>query len=325
MKISIVGTGKIVHEVMHMLADELPDKITVTGIYARPQSEENAKILAKETGSKAIVYTGYDQMLEEAEADFVYIANANHVHFQYAMQAMKAGHNVIVEKPITTSRVEMDMLLDMALQKGVYCLPAYSLLYMPLYRQLAQILPQLGTIRMVNGCYAQYSSRYDRYLKGEMTPTFDTGCAGGSLMDLNVYNLCFTIGLFGPPRSAYYMPNKGYNGVDTSGTMLLHYPTFVASLSAAKDSDGHSFACIQGEKGYIEIPGSVSILKEFTVHLKHQEPVTYKADEKHRLNYEFQEFHALMEDEGNCHIRLLYLNSVVQEIARAIDHMEPLI
>jgi putative ABC transport system permease protein len=101
-------------------------------------------------------------MLQEAEADYVYVANANHVHHEYALKAMQSGHNVLVEKPITVTRVEMEELIDCAIQHCVYCLPAFSLLYNPLYRQLQQVVQELGTPRMVMGHYAQRSSRYDR-------------------------------------------------------------------------------------------------------------------------------------------------------------------
>ncbi len=320
MKISIAGTGKIVEEVLKMLQHEFAGRIEVTGIFSREKSVEHAIDLCQAYAPTGFVYTDYARMLQEAEADFVYIANANHVHYQYALQAIEAGHNVIIEKPIAVDRVETDALFDAAVQRCVYCLPAFSLLYMPLFRQLTDLLPQLGTIRMVNGCYSQYSSRYDRYLNGEITPVFDPEQAGGCLRDLNIYNLCFTIGLFGPPRTIQYARNLGWNGIDISGTLLMQYPTAVVSMGAAKDSDGLSFACIQGEKGYIEIKGSVSVLQEFTLHLRGQEPQTFKADpSRHRLSYEFEEFWRLIEDRPNCNIIIPYVTRVAQEIAIALE------
>ena len=176
---------------------------------------------------------------------------------------------------------------------------------------------------MVNGCYSQYSSRYDRYLKGEITPVFDPEQSGGCLRDLNIYNLCFTIGLFGPPRTIRYARNLGWNGIDTSGTLLMQYPTSVVSMGAAKDSDGLSFACIQGEKGYIEIKGSVSVLQEFTLYLRGEEPKTFKADTlRHRLSYEFEEFWRLLEDRSNCNIVIPFVTRVAQEIAIALERMK---
>ncbi|MBO7119077.1 MAG: Gfo/Idh/MocA family oxidoreductase [Bacteroidaceae bacterium] len=322
MKISIAGTGKIAEEVLQMLHDEFAGEIEVTGIFAREKSVEHAIDLCKAYAQTGYVYTDYQRMLQEAEADFVYVANANHVHYEYAMQAMMAGKNVIVEKPIAVDRVQTEELIDTAIQRCVYCLPAYSLLYMPLFRQLQGFLPKLGTIRMVHCNFAQRSSRYDRYLNGELTPVFDPAMAGGTLADLNVYNLCFTIALLGPPRTIRYECNRGYNGIDTSGTLLCHYPTSLAVLSASKDSDGLSYGCIQGEEGYIEVHGSVSILDSFTVHLRGQEPVTYQSEKgRHRLSYEFREFLSLMENRQECHIIIPYLTRIMQEIAIAQERM----
>ena len=322
MKISIAGTGKIAEEVMRMLHDEFVGEIEVTGIFAREQSVEHAIDLCQAYAPTGYVYTDYQRMLQEAEADFVYIANANHVHHEYAMQAMMAGKNVIVEKPIAVDRVQTEELIDTAIQRCVYCLPAFSLLYMPMFRKLQEFIPKLGTIRMVHCNYAQRSSRYDRYLKGELTPVFDPAMAGGTLADLNVYNLCFAIALFGPPRTVRYECNRGYNGIDTSGTLLCHYPTSLAVLSASKDSDGISYGCIQGEEGYIEVQGSVSTLDSFTVHLKGQEPITFKNEEgHHRLSYEFREFLNLIENRQECHIVIPYLTRIMQEIAIAQERM----
>ena len=103
----------------------------------------------------------------------------------------------------------------------------------------------------------------------------------------------------------------------------MQYPTSVVSMGAAKDSDGLSFACIQGEKGYIEVKGSVSVLQEFTLHLRGQEPQTFKADTtRHRLSYEFEEFLNLIEDRENCHIVIPYVCRVAQEIAIALERMK---
>ena len=320
MKLSIVGTGKIVEEVLQMLHRDFHGKIEVTGIFAREQSVEHAIDLCMAYAPTGFVFTNYDRMLAEAEADFVYIANANHVHYEYAIRALRSGRHIIVEKPIAKNRAETETIMDTALMMGKYCLPAFSLLYMPLFRKLVELLPSLGTIRMINCNFAQYSSRYDRYLQGIITPVFDPEMAGGCARDLNIYNLCLCIALFGPPFAAYHHMNLGYNGIDTSDTLVLRYRDALATLTASKDSDGLNYGCIQGEKGWIEIKGTVSIMEQMTLHLRGQEPVVYRADEnKHRLFYEFDEFCKLLEDEPNCNINAYYLSRVALEIAACME------
>ena len=320
MKLSIVGTGKIVGEVLQMLHRDFQREVTVTGIYARQQSVEHAIDLCMAYAPTGFVYTDYAQMLSEAEADFVYIANANHVHYPYALQAIQTGHSVIVEKPLTVTREETEALYDAAMLHGVLCLPAFSLLYMPLFEALTKAVGQLGTVHLVECNYSQYSSRYDRYLQGDVAPAFDPACAGGSLMDINIYNLCFTIALFGPPRTVQFTRNLGYNGVDTSGTVTLQYPTFVASLTGAKDCDGPSHGIIQGEKGYIQVDGPVSTMRQFTLCLRGEEPQVFKAPEgPHRLSYEFQAFQTLADNHAASRLNIPYLSRTALEIAIAVE------
>ena len=320
MKLSIVGTGKIVGEVLRMLHSDFPDTITVTGIFAREQSVEHAIDLCMAYAPNGFVYTDYERMLREAEADFVYIANANHVHYEYALKAMQAGHNVIVEKPLTPTREETEALYDASMLHCVVCLPAFSLLYMPLFEQLARDVRRLGTIRLVECNYSQRSSRYDRYLAGDVAPAFDPACAGGTLMDINIYNLCFTIALFGPPRTVKYTANLGFNGIDTSGILTLQYPSFVASLTGAKDCDGPSHGFIQGEQGYIEVHGPVSLMLSYTLHLRGEEPQTFRSDEsRHRLAYEFEAFRLLADDRAASTLNIPYLSRIALEIATAVD------
>ena len=93
-----------------------------------------------------------------------------------------------------------------------------------------------------------------------MTPTFDKACGGGALMDLNVYNIHFVVGLFSMPKKVQYYPNLAENGVDTSGILVMEYPDFQAVCTAAKDSSSDPFVIIQGEEGtivYPERPGYV--------------------------------------------------------------------
>lgn len=319
MKLSIVGTGKIVGEVLEMLRHDFAGQIEVTAIFARKHSVGHARELMRTYFPAGQVFTDYGRMLQEAEADFVYVANANHVHFPYALQAIQAGHSVIVEKPLTVTGEETEQLYRAAEARGVRCLPAFSLLYMPLFAQLAQAVASLGTVRIVECNYSQYSSRYDRYLKGEVTPVFDPECAGGALMDINIYNVCFCVALFGAPVSVSYAANRGFNGIDTSGTLTLRYPTFVASLTGAKDSAGSSHGCIQGEKGYIEVQGSVSTMKSFTLHLHGQQPKTFFSAERHRLSYEFEAFRILAERPSESCLDIPFLNRLAQDIASVVD------
>ena len=125
-------------------------------------------------------------------------------------------------------------------------------------------LPKLGKIRMMLANYSQYSSRYDSYLAGEVSHTFDLEYLGGALRDINVYNIHYAVALFGIPEAVRYYPNHGFNGIDTSGTLVMEYDGFSAVCTGAKDSDSPCFVSIQGEKGYMRIDGKPNVASNLT-------------------------------------------------------------
>ena len=77
-----------------------------------------------------------------------------------------------------------------------------------------------------------------------MDHTFDPAFLGGTLRDINVYNIHYTAALFGAPKDARYFPNTGFNSVDTSGTLVQEYDGFSAVCTGAKDSDSPGFVCV---------------------------------------------------------------------------------
>lgn len=290
MKISIIGTGMIAGEVMAMLREENP-QIEVSSIYVR-SNRERAERLAVKYGVEH-VYTDYAELLAHDEADFVYIALANAAHYGYGKMALEAGRNVILEKPITLSLGETEELVRISRSKGLYLFEAMSLLHVPNFRLVRESIAKLGNIRLVQCNFSQYSSRYDRYLRKDIVPAFDPQCGGGALMDLNIYNLHVVVGLFGVPVAARYYPNKGYNGVDTSGIAVLEYPRFVVSSAAAKDSSSPSFIMVQGEKGWLCIDGTPNELGKVELFVEGTMETYELNNRKSRLADEFSHFEAI--------------------------------
>lgn len=85
---------------------------------------------------------------------------------------------------------------------------------LPNYRLLQKSLHRIGEPRIVTANFSQYSSRYDAYLKGQVTNVFDPAFDGGALRDLGVYNLHFVTGLFGMPEKTFICAQHGDNQVD---------------------------------------------------------------------------------------------------------------
>ena len=262
MKLGIIGTGKIIVDALYAM-EPLSD-ISRNAIFARPHSRDKGEELAKQY-SIAEVYTDYDELLDKADVDTVYIGLINSVHFEYAKRALDKNKNVILEKPFAGTYDEAKELVDLARAKKLFVFEAITVLHNDVIAKMKENLPRLGQIRMMLANYSQYSSRYDNYLKGVVDHSFDPKYLGGALRDINVYNIHYAVELFGTPQKTHYYPNTGFNGIDVSGTMVLEYDGFSAVCTGGKDSDSPCFVQIQGEKGYMRIDGKPNVAPNLTL------------------------------------------------------------
>ena len=254
MKVGIVGNGMIVPIAIEAMQR---GEIAVTALWCRNELKgkpivEKYQILHQ--------HTDYQAFLMDQSFDTVYIGLTNVLHYQYAKDAILVGKHVIVEKPFTVTVAEAKELQVLAVKHECMLFEAILSRYSKNYEHLKDELPKIGNIKLIQANFSKYSSRYDEFRKGIVTPTFDKAHAGGALMDLNVYNIHFVVGLFGMPKNVQYYPNLAENGVDTSGILMMEYPNFQAVCTAAKDSTSDPFVIIQGEEGtimYPERPGYV--------------------------------------------------------------------
>ena len=261
MKLGIIGAGLIVQEFLPKIA--AMDGIEVIAIQGTPADTETMHKLASENNIPNVIYS-MDEMLK-LDADTVYVAVPNFLHFTFCRNALEAGLNVIVEKPMTSNLKEALALKSIAEEKGLYLFEAVTTLYFEAYAKIREWLKEIGTVKLVNCNYSQYSRRYNAFREGAVLPVFDPAKSGGAMMDLNLYNLHFVMGLFGKPASYKYYANIERN-IDTSGELVMQYDGFLASCTAAKDCAAPHTFLIQGTDGYIRTQYAPNLIGEITLH-----------------------------------------------------------
>lgn len=255
MKIGIFGSGMIVKNALKTI--ESIDGIKCTALWCRDVDLSGAKDLQDKYGINNI-YNDMKSFLADDSYDVAYIGVINSLHYELTKKALEAKKHVICEKPFTSNGKEARELLSLAQDNNLMLFEAIMLRYANNYDEIRKRIDELGSIKMVQCNYSQYSSRYDKYLEGVVLPAFEPKLSGGCLYDINIYCIHFTIGLFGKPNHVNYFPNIGFNGIDTSGILVLDYGEFKAICMGAKDSNSKPFVSIQGDKGYIhmdEMPG----------------------------------------------------------------------
>ncbi|WP_270337607.1 Gfo/Idh/MocA family protein [Streptococcus infantarius] len=320
MKLAILGTGKIVEEVLPVLKEI--NGIELSAILSTPRSIEKAEKLA-ELYAISQASSDYDSILANPDVDTVYVALPNHLHYDYAKKALLAGKHVICEKPFTLTLAEFEDLAKIAEQKNRILLEAITNQYLGNFASIKANLAKLGDIKIVECNYSQYSSRYDAFKRGEIAPAFDPAKGGGALRDLNIYNIHLVVGLFGKPERVQYLANME-RGVDTSGILIMDYGNFKAACIGAKDCSADIKSTIQGNKGWIAVLGPTNSMPELSLSLNGQSMTMINENSlNHRMHDEFVAFQAIIEHEDMTATKLALDHShlVMEVLDQAVNSL----
>lgn len=302
MRLGIVGTGAIVRMVAPHLASWGVEVVAIAGT---PRSIDEVNELADNWGA-AGRYTDYHNLVADPAVDTVYVAVPNFLHHVVSEAALRAGKDVICEKPLASNYREAEHLSQIAREEERFLWEAVVTTRQPNFKLVRdELLPRIGTVKVATVNYSQYSSRYDAFRAGEVLPAFDPTKSGGAIMDLGLYTLAYTIGLFGEPVKATYLPNIE-RGIDTSGIALLEYEGFRAVNICAKDCGAPSVMQIQGTDGYIVSNSQPNLCGAVTLHLNDGTEETYDLSKPVMWQAEFEEFRRQQEagDRDGCYRQL---------------------
>lgn len=311
MKLGIIGAGMIVKELLR--ATPYLKDIELEAIFGRKSSEGVMNEL-KDTYNIKNIFYDYEELLK-CDLDAVYIALPNNLHFEFAKKALESNKNVIIEKPMTSTYKEALILSDLARERKLFIFEAITNQYLPNYKKIKELLPTLGNIKIVQCNYSQYSSRYNSFKEGNVLPAFDPNFSGGALMDLNIYNIHYVVGLFGKPKNVEYYPNIE-RGIDTSGVLILDYDKFKCVCIGAKDCKAPIANNIQGDNGCIYQDTPANVCERFELLMNDgTSSVINENNYEHRMVNEFIEFRDIIKSNNleKCY-KMLDHSLIVTEV-----------
>ena len=210
----ILGTGWIAHEMGEALTAVNGEIYAVCNVRLA-----GAQQYAEEFGVQK-VYGSPDEMFADENVDIVYIATPHNLHYEAMLKALKAGKHVFCEKSITVNSRQLEECAALAEEKGLIICDGTTLLHMPLYKKLRQIIEEgaIGDVKMVQvnfGSCKEYDVN-NRFFSKEL--------AGGKQPD---------------NRRRYFE-----TGVDETSGIILKNPDGEMAVIALT---------MLGEKGFIEI------------------------------------------------------------------------
>lgn len=212
-------------------------------------------------------FTSIDDIIACDDVNAVYIGSPNACHYKQALALIRAGKNVLVEKPICTNHYEVQQLFAAANLHHIISTEAMRPIHDPSWAAIYKALPKLGTLRRATLRFGKYSSRYDDIRSGKESNIFDTRMASGALMDMGIYSVEVMCALFGAPKEIKASPimlDEKYYGqthgpLDGAGSITCMYgshrdfPGLVVELSYSKITDDYLPSQIEGELGTLTI------------------------------------------------------------------------
>jgi predicted dehydrogenase len=106
-----------------------------------------ASSVAEGLGARA--FAALEEALAFPEIDAVLIATPNHLHFEQAMAALRAGKHVLVEKPAAETGAEARALAQEAAARGLVLAVGHTFRHNEAVRQVEARLPTLGRLLSV--------------------------------------------------------------------------------------------------------------------------------------------------------------------------------
>jgi predicted dehydrogenase/aryl-alcohol dehydrogenase-like predicted oxidoreductase len=251
---AVLGPGSIARR----FASQLPDSTDGVLVAVGSSSPERARAFAEEFPLAEPALVGdYAQVLASEEVDAVYVSTVHTGHARLAAAALEAGKHVLVEKPLTPNSGTSMALLDLAARSGKVLLEAYMYRFHP---QTAQVLELVASGAIGELVHVDASFAFDT--GGREGRLFDTGTAGGGILDVGCYPLSlarFVAGAaagrrFVEPSTLTGRGTLGETGVDEWATAELTFPGgATASLRTGVRLADPQSATITGSRGVIRL------------------------------------------------------------------------
>ncbi len=126
-------------------------------------------------------YDNYDKLRDNAEVQAIFIILPNSMHAEFTIRGVKAGKQVLCEKPMAANVAESEQMIAAAREAQRKLMIAYRLRYEPFNRKAIELCQkqEFGPIQLINASHGQNVAPPNIRLSRKL--------AGGPLGDVGVY------------------------------------------------------------------------------------------------------------------------------------------
>ncbi len=166
--VAIIGVGGRGGYAYGSLLANLPDKFKIVSLC--DIKEEKLAFFAEKFGvSKENLFTNETEFFAQKRADVLVIATQDKDHVRHATQAFCLGYDVLLEKPITDDKQEMEDLLALQKKTGCKALVCHVLRYAPAFMKVEELLNSgaIGKLIAINAIeQVGYTHQAQAYVRG---------------------------------------------------------------------------------------------------------------------------------------------------------------
>lgn len=257
-RVAVIGTGNIAPS--HIRAyQRFPDRCSVVALV--DVVPERAEALRRELGlEEASVYASHAEMLAGEQVDLASICTPPSTHEQASVDLLRAGVNVLCEKPMAPSLAACDAILAAEEQGGaMFSAVAQNRFRDDVVRLKAAVDSGLaGPVSrvQVDSAWWRGLSYYDLSWRG----TWETE-GGGCTLNHAVHHVDLLLWLLGAPQSVTaVMTNAAHENAeveDLSVAVLAYERALATVTSSVVDHGEHQRVVVQGREASISLDGEV--------------------------------------------------------------------
>ncbi len=135
LRLAVVGCGGI--SKAHLNAVQKCDRAQLIAVVSRDKGRRTA---AAQTYAAPCAYGAYEEALADPNIDAVVLCTPSPLHFAQAMDALRAGKRVLVEKPMTESHADGLTLVAEARRRGLTLMSAQCCRFLSVCRKVREVL-----------------------------------------------------------------------------------------------------------------------------------------------------------------------------------------
>ncbi len=184
---AVIGQGRSGHNIHVAALKDMTDRYEIVAVADPLPGRCDDAVNA--TGCAA--YTDYREMIKRDDLDLVVNATMSPDHVPVTLEALEAGHNVLVEKPVARYVADVDRLIAKSKETGKLLAVFQQSRFAPYFQQVLKVLDSgvLGRVAQINIAFNGFARRWDWQTLQDMN--------AGSLLNTGPHPMDQALRLFG--------------------------------------------------------------------------------------------------------------------------------